>query len=125
MANRGNHTGKLYIRSKTGYRKPPKRLINLSEGENYQLFWYEGKLKKSKAVGRYADAAQVALINKEAELRKASVTGTVTTSVVVKSEPTVICLRACFEYDEGKNKKKGENRFFVFTLLHQLLPITR
>jgi hypothetical protein len=27
MANRGNHTGKLYIRSKTGYRKPPKRLV--------------------------------------------------------------------------------------------------
>ena len=67
MANR---TAKLYIRSKAGYRKPPKRLTDLPDGENFQLFWYEGTKKKSRAVSRFADEAQVALITKESELRK-------------------------------------------------------
>jgi hypothetical protein len=69
--------GKLYIRSKVGYRKPPKKLADLPEGESFVLFWYEGKTERAKAVGRFADKAQTALINKEAALRRASVTGAV------------------------------------------------
>ncbi len=79
MANR---TGKLYIRSKSGYRKPPKRLIDLAENESYYLTWYEGTRKKATAVGRFADAAQIALINREAELRKAAIPGTLPTSTL-------------------------------------------
>ena len=67
-----NKAGKLYIRNKVGYRKPPKKLADLPEGESFVLFWYEGKAKKAKAVGRFADRAQTALINKEAALRRAS-----------------------------------------------------
>jgi integrase/recombinase XerD len=70
-----NKAGKLYIRNKVGYRKPPKKLADLPEGETFVLFWYEGKAKKAKAVGRFADEAQTALINKEAALRRASVAG--------------------------------------------------
>jgi integrase len=70
-----NKAGKLYIRNKVGYRKPPKRLADLPEGETFVLFWYEGKAKKAKAVGRFADKAQTALINKEAALRRAAVKG--------------------------------------------------
>jgi integrase/recombinase XerD len=80
-----NKTCKLYIRSKVGYRKPPKRLADLPENETFVLFWYEGKAKKAKTVGRFADKAQTALINKEAALRRASVTGTRT---VAASTPT-------------------------------------
>jgi hypothetical protein len=50
------------------------------------LFWYEGKAKRAKAVGRFADKAQTALINKEAALRRATVTGAVPTSTAVESE---------------------------------------
>jgi Phage integrase, N-terminal SAM-like domain len=80
-----NKTCKLYIRSKVGYRKPPKRLADLPENETFVLLWYEGKAKKAKTVGRYADKAQTALIDKEAALRRASVTGTDT---VAASTPT-------------------------------------
>jgi integrase/recombinase XerD len=80
-----NKTCKLYIRSKVGYRKPPKSLADLPEYETFMLFWYEGKAKKATAVGRFADKAQTALINKEAALRRASVTGTDT---VAASTPT-------------------------------------
>jgi len=72
-----NTTCKLYIRNKVGYRKPPKKLADLPEGETFVLFWYEGKAKKAKAVGRFADEAQTALINKEAALRRTSLTGAV------------------------------------------------
>ncbi len=70
-----NTTGKLYIRSKVGYRKSPKRLADLPLGETFVLTWYEGKSKKAKAVGRFADIAQTALINKEAELKRAALGG--------------------------------------------------
>jgi len=52
MANR---IAPLYIRTKTGYKNHSKRLIDLPEGQVYQLFWYEGSCKKSKAVGWFAD----------------------------------------------------------------------
>jgi integrase len=42
-----NKAGKLYIRSQVGYRKPPKKLADLPEGETFVLFWYEGKAKKA------------------------------------------------------------------------------
>jgi len=42
MANR---TVKFDIRSKAWYRRPGKRLTDLPEGENFQLFWYEGTKK--------------------------------------------------------------------------------
>jgi integrase len=82
MANR---TAKLYIRNKVGYRKPPKRITDLPENEAFVLFWYEGTRKKAKAVGRFADEAQVALNNKEAELKNLSITGIA--PVVVALEP--------------------------------------
>lgn len=72
-----NKAGELYIRNKVGYRKPPKKLADLPQGETFVLFWYEGKAKKAKAVGRFADEAQTALINKEAALRRTSLTGAV------------------------------------------------
>jgi hypothetical protein len=84
-----NITGKLYIRSKVGYRKPPKRLANLPVGEIYQLFWYCGTKKKSKAVSRFADEAQTALIKKEAELRTVAVTGILTNSG--RDEASFVC----------------------------------
>jgi integrase len=70
-----NTTATLYIRSRTGYRKPLKKLTDLPEGEHYQLFWYEGSRKKSKDVGRFKDAALVAQLNKQTELAKAAITG--------------------------------------------------
>ena len=82
MANR---TAKLYIRNKVGYRKPPKRITDLPENEAFVLFWYEGTRKKAKAVGRFADEAQVALNNKEAQLKNLSITGIA--PVVVAPEP--------------------------------------
>lgn len=88
MANR---TAKLYVRNKVGYSKPPKRLADLPESETFVLFWYEGKTKKAKAVGRFADEAQTALINKEAELRRAAVTGTLPSPAPVEPEkPTAL-----------------------------------
>jgi integrase len=85
MANR---TAKLYVRSKLGYHKPSKRLADLPDGENYQLFWYDGTRKKARAVGRFADEAQTALVNKEAELRRAAITGTVPEAVVPENRTT-------------------------------------
>jgi integrase len=73
--NVANTTGRLYIRSKLGYRKSPKRIADLPEHETFVLTWYEGKSKKAKAVGRFADVAQTALINKEAELKRLSLGG--------------------------------------------------
>ena len=70
-----NTTGKLYIRSREGYRKLPKRIADLPENETFVLTWYVGKSKKAKAVGRFADIAQTALINKEAELKKVALGG--------------------------------------------------
>ena len=49
------------------------------------LFWYEGRTKKAKILGRFADEAQNALINKEAELRRTTVTGTLPEVVVPES----------------------------------------
>jgi hypothetical protein len=54
MANR---TGKLCIRSQTGYRKPPKRLVDLVENESYYLTWYEGTRKKAWALFHAAISA--------------------------------------------------------------------
>ena len=81
-----NKTCKLYIRSKVGYRKPPKKLADLPEGKTFVLFWYEGKTKRAKAVGGFADKAQTALINKEAALRRATVTGAVPAPTAVEPE---------------------------------------
>jgi hypothetical protein len=79
-----NHTAALYIRTKSGYTKHGKRLIDLPEGQTYQLFWYEGTRWKAKAVGRFADAAQAALIDKEAEHRKAALASSTAESVEVR-----------------------------------------
>jgi hypothetical protein len=72
MANR---RAKLYIRNKVGYRATGRRLADLPKGETFVLFWYEGTKRKAASVGRYADKAQVALNNKEAELRNLSIAG--------------------------------------------------
>lgn len=82
-----NTTARLYIRTKSGYTKLPKKPTDLPEGENYQLTWYEANKKKSCNVGRFCDAAQVAQINKEAELRRANITPAVPATVVPPSTP--------------------------------------
>jgi integrase len=81
-----NQTATLYIRNKVGYRKSAKKLADLPVGETYVLFWYEGKAKKAKTVGRFADKAQTALINKEAALRRATVTGAIPAPIAVEPE---------------------------------------
>jgi integrase len=108
-----NKAGKLYIRNKVGYRKPPKKLADLPEGETFVLFWYEGKAKKAKAVGRFADRAQTALINKEAALRRATVTGAEPALTVVEPEKPTLTGRNfsqavtlyLSEVKRGKSKK--------------------
>ena len=102
-----NKTCKLYIRSKVGYRKPPKKLADLPEGETFVLFWYEGKAKKAKAVGRFADEAQTALINKEAALRRASVAGAVPASTAVEPEKPTTSGR---DFPEAVNQYLSEVR---------------
>src|ERR1017187_8810481 len=84
-----NLSASLYIRSKAGSRKPSKKLTNLSAGENYQLMWYEGKAKKSRNVGIFADVAQVAKINQEAELRRAAVAGSVPAPAPIEEKSTL------------------------------------
>ena len=46
-----NTTGKLYIRSKQGYRKPPKRLASLPVSETFVLMWYGASRRKSRVWG--------------------------------------------------------------------------
>ena len=68
-----NTSARLYIRSAAGYCTPPKKLVDLPTGQNFYLVWYEGDRKRARSVGRFADKAQVALINKQSELRKAAI----------------------------------------------------
>ena len=71
-----NCTVALYIRTKGGYSKAPKRPTDLPEGTGkFYLSWSEGTKKRLQAVGRWADAARVAKNNKEAELKNTAVTG--------------------------------------------------
>jgi hypothetical protein len=39
------------------------------------LYWYEGKTRKAKAIGRFKDVAGVRLNNKVAELKNTAITG--------------------------------------------------
>ena len=66
-----NITARLYIRSAEGYSTPPKKLVDLSTGQMFYLVWYEENHKRARSVGRFADKAQVALINQQSDLRKA------------------------------------------------------
>jgi len=68
-----NTTARLYIRCATGYSTPPKKLVDLPTGQSFYLVWYEGDRKRARSVGRFADKAQVALINQQSELRKAAI----------------------------------------------------
>src|ERR1035441_7363724 len=68
-----NTTARLYIRCATGYSTLPKKLVDLSTGQSFYLVWYEGDRKRARSVGRFADKAQVALINQQSELRKAAI----------------------------------------------------
>lgn len=103
MANR---TAALYIRTKTGYKKHGKRLIDLPEGEVYQLFWYVGTRKKAKAVGRFADGAQAALIDKEAELRRAAIMGTAPEAVATTGRSFQLSVQQYLnEVKAGKSRK--------------------
>jgi integrase len=66
-------TARLYIRNSAGYSTPPKKLADLPTGQSFYLVWYEGDRKRARSVGRFADKAQVALINQQSELRKAAI----------------------------------------------------
>ena len=68
-----NTTVRLSIRCAAGYSIPPKKLIDLPPGQTYYLVWFEGARKCVRSVGHFSDAAQVALINKQSELRKAAI----------------------------------------------------
>jgi integrase len=68
-----NTTARLYIRNATGYSTPPKKLVDLPTGQIFYLVWYEENRKRARSVGRFADKAQVALINQQSELRKAAI----------------------------------------------------
>ena len=79
MANR---SVSLYTTTKVGgrwtFRRAPKKPQNLSEG-SFIIFWYEGGKKRSSNVGKQADAAKMAVVRKEAELRLRIVEGKPTT----------------------------------------------
>jgi integrase len=45
----------------------------LPTGQIFYLVWYEGNRKRARSVGRFADKAQVALINQQSELRRAAI----------------------------------------------------
>jgi len=47
--------------------------VDLPTGQSFYLVWYEGDRKRARSVGRFADKAQVALINPQSELRKAAI----------------------------------------------------
>jgi hypothetical protein len=69
-----NTTVILYIRSKAGLSKAPKKPADLPKGSTYYLYWYEdGTKRKAANVGRFADAARVARNNKVAELGNAAI----------------------------------------------------
>ncbi len=68
-----NTTARLYIRCATGYSTPPKKLVDLPTGQCFYLVWHEGDRKRARSVGRFADKAQVALINQQSKLRKAAI----------------------------------------------------
>lgn len=72
MANRA---AAIYIRSNDGYTVPPKKMVNLPVGQNYYIFWYEGSCKRARSVGRQAEVAQIALTNKQRDLKVAAITG--------------------------------------------------
>ena len=68
-----NTTARLYIRNSSGFSTLPKKLVDLPTGQKFYLVWYEGDRKRARSVGRFADKAQVALINHQSELRKAAI----------------------------------------------------
>ena len=118
-----NTTGKLYIRSKLGYRKPPKRLTDLPANEAFVLTWYEGKKKRAKAVGRFADAAQTALINKEAALRRLALGGSSATpepAPAPQSEKPAISGRDFTEavklYLSEVKRGKSKKTYFAYSI---------
>jgi hypothetical protein len=84
-----NKTCNPYTRSKVGCRKASKRLADLPENETFVLFRYEGKAKKAKTVGRFADKAQTALINKKAALKRAPGADTANVPTPEPGKPTL------------------------------------
>ncbi len=52
---------------------PTEKLVDLPTGQNFYLVWCEGDRKRARSVGRFADKAQVALINQQSDLRKAAI----------------------------------------------------
>ncbi|WP_109486272.1 tyrosine-type recombinase/integrase [Occallatibacter savannae] len=68
-----NTTARLYIRSSSGFSTLPKKLVDLPTSQSFYLVWYEGNRKRARSVSRFVDEAQVALINKESELRRAAI----------------------------------------------------
>lgn len=54
-----NKTATLYIRSAEGYALPSKKLVGLSTGETY-ILWYEGCRKRPPILGRDPGVAQIA-----------------------------------------------------------------
>jgi hypothetical protein len=86
------HTkAKLYIRRDAkAYRTAPLKLSDLPENEVFYLFWYEDGKRKAANVGRFKDAAKVALRRKERELEDAAegIPTVPTTVVATVPEPT-------------------------------------
>jgi len=115
-----NRTATLYIRSKVGYRKTPKRLADLPEGETYVLFWYEDNKRKSLKVDRFADAAQMAVIKKESELRTAAVTGTKVEPELAEScKETTPVVEAVEEYLSEVKASKAHKTHLAYSVTVQ------
>ncbi len=63
----------LYVRSKSGYCSPPTTLSDLTDNSRFVLSWYESGKKRFQPVGKSAAQAQLALIDKTAELQRLAV----------------------------------------------------
>ena len=68
-----NTTARLYIRCATWYSLSLKKRIDLQRSQTYYLVWFEGARKCVRSLGHFYDAAQVALINMQSELRNAAI----------------------------------------------------
>lgn len=115
-----NTTVRLCIRCAAGYSIPPKKLIDLPPGQTYYLVWFEGARKCVKSVGHFSDAAQVALINKQSELRKAAISpqaqGQRNTQQSDVTEKPLLA-DAATEYLNRVKKSKKHKTFLAYRLL--------
>jgi hypothetical protein len=106
-----NTTVALYIRGKAGYRKSPKKITDLEEGETYCLSWYEGRRKRMQNVGRFADAALVAQLNKRKELNTGETVVATVPVTVPAAKPVEYVRGAVADYLDGIHDRVGNSGY--------------